>query len=32
MDFFIYKEVREFVALYSIKLFNSSPYYAQTNG
>ena len=29
---FISKEVREFAELYRIKLLNSSPYYAQTNG
>jgi hypothetical protein len=29
---FISKEVREFVNSYGIKLLNSSPYYAQTNG
>jgi hypothetical protein len=29
---FISKEVREFVDSYGIKLFNSSPYYAQANG
>ena len=28
---FVSKEVREFAELYKIKLFNSSPYYAQTN-
>jgi hypothetical protein len=26
------KEIREFVESYRIKLFNSSPYYAQANG
>jgi hypothetical protein len=30
--YFMSKEVREFVELYRIKLLNSSPYYAQTNG
>jgi transposase InsO family protein len=29
---FISKEVREFTKSYKIKLLNSSPYYAQTNG
>jgi dihydroneopterin aldolase len=29
---FVSKEVREFAKLYKIKLFNSSPYYAQANG
>jgi transposase InsO family protein len=29
---FISKEVREFVDSYGLKLLNSSPYYAQTNG
>jgi hypothetical protein len=29
---FMSKEVREFSELYKIKLFNSSLYYAQTNG
>jgi hypothetical protein len=29
---FMLKEVREFAELYRIKLFNSSPYYAQANG
>ena len=29
---FISKEVRVFVESYKIKLLNSSPYYAQTNG
>ena len=29
---FVSKEVREFAELYKIKLFNSSPYYAQANG
>ena len=29
---FIYKEVREFVNSYDIKLLNSSPYYARANG
>ena len=29
---FISKEVRAFVESYKIKLFNSSPYYAQANG
>ena len=28
---FVSKEVREFAELYKIKLFNSSPYYAQAN-
>jgi transposase InsO family protein len=31
-DSFMSKEVREFAELYRIKLFNSSPYYAQANG
>ena len=29
---FISKEVRAFIESYKIKLLNSSPYYAQTNG
>jgi transposase InsO family protein len=29
---FMSKEVREFAELYRMKLLNSSPYYAQTNG
>jgi transposase InsO family protein len=29
---FVSKEMREFAELYKIKLLNSSPYYAQTNG
>jgi hypothetical protein len=28
---FVFKEVKEFVELYKIKLLNSSPYYAQAN-
>ena len=28
----VFKEVRDFVKLYKIKLLNSSPYYAQANG